>query len=123
MGYTTEFRGRFTTDKEMSPQLAKSILDFSEERHHGGNVNAHEGFPGFWCNWAPSSDRMGIEWNGAEKFYDYDAWLQLIMDRFLKPAGITLSGSVQYRGEDFHDVGVLEITSEGKAVRKPFIYG
>ena len=32
--------------------------------------------PGLWCQWIPSEDSKSIEWDGGEKFYDYD-WLTL----------------------------------------------
>lgn len=27
--------------------------------------------PGLWCQWVPSEDGKGIEWDGGEKFYAY----------------------------------------------------
>jgi hypothetical protein len=108
MGYTTEFEGRFELDRPMSEETAAALAAFADERH-GGNTEPFEGMPGFWCDWVPTADRRGIEWNGAEKFYRYTEWLGLIIARFLAPAGLVLNGSVRWRGEDFDDVGTLTV--------------
>ena len=106
MGYTTEFSGRFVTDKPLPSTLVSKLQKLAEDRH-GGPCNVYDGYPGFWCQWVPSDDGMGIEWDGGEKFYSYDKWLQLIIDRYLTPAGISLSGKVLFRGEEISDVGYL----------------
>ena len=65
--------------------------------------------PGLWCKWVPTDDGLGIEWSGAEKFYDYIVWLEYMIENFLKPWGKTLSGRVLWRGEDMSDVGTLHV--------------
>lgn len=40
-----------------------SIIDY--------NINPSSQ-PSLWCDWIPTKDRRGIEWNGSEKFYAYD---------------------------------------------------
>lgn len=82
------------------------MIEFSQTRH-GGNTEVFDGYPGFWCDWVPTDDRLGIEWNGSEKFYSYTEWLQLIVSRFLEPNGYKLNGEVMWRGEDFEDRGIL----------------
>lgn len=83
-----------------------SILDFNEEP---------QGQPGLWCKWVPSDDGATIIWSGAEKFYEYTAWLQYIIDHFLAPWGYSLSGSVTWQGESADDIGTLSVV-DGKAV-------
>jgi hypothetical protein len=73
------------------------------------------GQPGLWCQWVPSDDGSRIEWNGAEKFYDYTEWLNYITDHFLAKWGRALSGEVSYQGEDRNDRGVIVI-KDGRAV-------
>jgi hypothetical protein len=75
MGYTTEFSGRFVANKKFTKKLTNELNELAETRH-GGNCDVYPGFPGFWCQWVPSADGCGIEWDGGEKFYAYDKWLQ-----------------------------------------------
>jgi hypothetical protein len=63
--------------------------------------------PGLWCQWVPSADGEGIEWNGGEKFYYYVEWLNYIIKNFLIPWGLVLNGTVKWRGEDFDDTGKI----------------
>jgi len=63
--------------------------------------------PGLWCQWVPSEDLKGIEWNQAEKFYHYTEWLTYIIKNFLIPWGLTLNGKVLWQGESSSDSGYL----------------
>jgi len=67
------------------------------------------GQPGLWCQWVPSDDDQGIEWDGGEKFYNYTEWLKYLVKRFLAPWGYVLSGSVAWDGEDHSDRGTLVV--------------
>lgn len=64
--------------------------------------------PGLWCQWY-MPDNETVEWDGGEKFYNYVEWLEYFIDHFFKPAGYTLNGTVQWRGEDFDDIGTIII--------------
>lgn len=115
MGYTTEFEGRFVTDKPIPHPTIMTLQRLSETRH-GDNLREFRGCPSFYCQWVPSANGKGVEWDGGEKFYGYVEWLQIIIDQHLTPAGVTLSGRVLYRGEDRSDVGYLVV--EGGRVRR-----
>jgi hypothetical protein len=65
--------------------------------------------PGLWCQWVPSGDGKGIEWDGSEKFYNYTEWLEYIVQNFLGPWGYKLNGEVNWYGEDPSDVGILVV--------------
>lgn len=65
--------------------------------------------PGLWCQWVPASNDKGIEWDGGEKFYDYEEWLIYLIDNFLQPWGYILNGKVKWRGEDFSDMGTITV--------------
>jgi hypothetical protein len=65
--------------------------------------------PGLWLQWEPTEDGEHIRWNGAEKFYNYIEWLEYIIENILKPRGYTVNGQVYWRGEDFHDSGVITV--------------
>lgn len=77
-----------------------SILDYNRPP---------EGQPGLWCQWVPSPDSAGIEWDGGEKFYNYIEWLAYIIDNFLAPSGHVVNGTVRWRGEEFDDVGMITV--------------
>jgi hypothetical protein len=70
-------------------------------------IRAGECQPGLWCQWVPSEDGQAIEWDGGEKFYEYEAWLRYIVENFLKPWGYVLNGQVTWSGEESDDMGVL----------------
>jgi hypothetical protein len=74
--------------------------------------------PSLWCQWIPTEDNMGIEWDGNEKFYCYDEWLTYIIDNFLKPWGITLSGEVEFQGEDIGDTGKIIVVDNVVTIEK-----
>jgi hypothetical protein len=63
------------------------------------------GQPGLWCQWVPTEDGMGMEWNQSEKFYHYTEWLTYLIDNFLKPWGYVVNGNVSWTGEDSDDLG------------------
>lgn len=141
MGYTTDFRGRFKLNKTLDAKTATYLRKFSETRRMKRKLDAKYGVegefyvdgggcfgqdrepsitdynsppktqPGLWCQWVPSDDGEGVEWNGAEKFYEYVAWLEYLIKNFLAPKGYVLNGKVQYRGEDFEDIGTIVVKS------------
>ncbi len=50
----------------------------------------------YYCQWMPTEDGTGIEWDGVEKFRHYSEWLDYLISHFLKPWGYVLNGSVQW---------------------------
>lgn len=139
MGYTTDFAGRFELNKELDEELNSYLIKFSDTRRMKRNLPEEFGVegefyvdgegmagqaredniinynsppstqPGLWCQWIPTTDKMGIQWDGGEKFYDYVEWLAYIVDNFLEPNGYVLNGQVRWQGEDIGDVGVLAV--------------
>jgi len=74
--------------------------------------------PGLWCQWVPSEDGTQIVWDGGEKFYHYVEWIEYIIQHFLQPWGITLNGTVEWRGEDWDDTGFIVINNNEVEVRQ-----
>lgn len=139
MGYTTDFEGQFKLNKQLSTDDLNFLKKFSDSRRMARNVGPEYGIegelfvdgsddcfgpqdksvidynrppktqPGLWCNWVPTDDGMGIEWNGHEKFYDYVEWLQYLINRILAPRGYVLNGSVKWYGEDREDNGIINV--------------
>jgi hypothetical protein len=64
-----------------------------------------EGVPGLWCGWTPSEDGHALVWDGQEKFYNYVEWLDFLIQKVLVPRGYSVSGTMQWRGEDWNDTG------------------
>ena len=69
------------------------------------------GQPGLWCQWVPTQDNNGIEWDGGEKFYHYVEWLSYIIEHFLMPWGYVLNGEVEWFGEDHSDRGKIVVAN------------
>jgi hypothetical protein len=80
-----------------------------------------QGQPGLWCQWTPTDDRTGIEWDGGEKFYNYVEWINYIIGHFLRPWGHSLSGEVTWSGEDASDMGKIRIENNVVKVLSGYI--
>jgi hypothetical protein len=76
------------------------------------------GQPGLWCQWRPSNDGTRLEWDQNEKFDNYVEWLEYLMGTLLLPWGYTLNGSVDWRGEEFHDTGTIHLKVNKIAIKK-----
>jgi hypothetical protein len=145
MGYTTEFYGHVTVTPPLSAHEMTYLMKFANTRRmdrekgpyyvdgkgYAGqdeepdirNYNTPPaGQPGLWCQWVPTPDGAAIEWNGAEKFYDADEWMQYLIDHFLKPGAIgkktdgtvtfadhVVNGTIEAQGEDFSDIWQLNV--------------
>ena len=137
MGYTTTFTGGIV----INPPLNKAEIDYLNkfsytrrmERKNGpyfvdGTGNFGQGNdediinynspdpsqPGLWCQWVPTKNGKKIKWNGAEKFYKSEAWMNYLIEHFLKEGAFgkdklpffsnhTLNGVIKARGEDRDD--------------------
>lgn len=107
MGYNTDFIGSFKLNKKLDNKMSAFLFEFNEIRHNGNSK--YKGTPGDWCQWAPSSDNLAIEWNEEEKFYNYIEWIEYLVVNFLNPKGYVLNGEVEWHGEDFDDRGKISI--------------
>jgi len=139
MGYNSEFKGGFLLNKALDDVTFNFLNKLANTRRMARKVDAKYGVqgefyvdgtgdsgqgrepnvidfnvaprtqPGLWCQWVPTEDRRGIEWDGGEKFYAYIQWIEYIISKVLAPRGYVLNGNVKWRGEDFDDTGVIEI--------------
>ena len=73
--------------------------------------HAPAGQPGLWCQWVPTEDSTAILclWDECEKFYNYNEWIVYLIENFLKPWGYSLTGNVDWEGEDNADFGTIFI--------------
>ena len=98
MGLNTDFHGQFTLDRPLTAKHQTILEEFTEEEHEPSKADADGQPPNLYCQWRPTADGTGLEWDGAEKFYDYSEWLEYLIAHFLKPWGYVLSGEVRYNG-------------------------
>ena len=112
---------RFEFNKAIGAGLAKEINALYNNGGHGrltlpiGVCSA----PSCWSPWAVSTDRLhlqGVELSGDEAGnLDGDKiveWLCFILEHVLAPNGITISGTVTWRGTCDTDLGMI-VTKEG----------
>lgn len=50
-------------------------------------------------------------WDGCEKFYDYTKWLEIIIEKFMKPIKVKVTGKVRFQGEDLKDAGYIKVVN------------
>jgi hypothetical protein len=144
MGYTTDFTGHVTVDPPLNPAEVAFLRAFAETRRQtvpegpystkdygwgqlpeGASDWPPEGQPSRWCDWEPTQDAAGIEWNGVEKFDAADIWMQYLIDHFLKPGAAaqglpgfeeftfdhTVNGVINAQGEREDDVWRLVVVA------------
>lgn len=150
MGYTTDFSGQFNLNKQLSPKMQQFLKLFNETRRMKRNTDEAFGVdgeffvfgggdfgqasepniinhnqppstqPSLWCQWTPTEDGMGIEWDGGEKFYSYTEWLVYLIHKILAPNGYVLNGVVEYSGEETSDVGEIVVVDNRVFVREKY---
>ena len=133
MGYSTSFNGTVKLNKQLSQEDKTFLTKLSETRRMARNIEGYgvEGEfyvdsglndyddptvvnhnqppstqPGLWCQWTPTQDGWGIEWDEGEKFYEYVEWLQYIID-WIAPKGYIANGEIEWYGEDRDDMGKI----------------
>ena len=74
--------------------------------------------PGLWCQWVPSEDGTAIQWDEGEKFYDYMEWLEYLISKFLQPWGYILNGSVEWKGDESDDLGMILVVNNKVTVKQ-----
>lgn len=110
MGYTTKFEGIFKLDAQLTFEQYAHLRDMSDKGPPGS--------PGGYCQWVPTHDARGIEWDRGEKFYQYVEWLDWICRVLLSSWGRKLSGSVKWQGESRDDKGVITVVDNVVTVGK-----
>jgi hypothetical protein len=138
MGYSTDFYGSVTVDPPLDEAEIAYLQKFSGSRRMDrtegpyyvdggsgsrgqdkpGNVidynSPPEGQPGLWCQWVPTEDGTAIEWDGREKFYDANEWMEYLIVHFIGSNPLaraalpflkshTVNGTIEAQGEDSDD--------------------
>ena len=91
--------------------FAPMSINFGQE--YDTSVLDHNGFkgavhPSLWCQWIINDDG-DLEWDGGEKFYSYEEWLNYLIDNFFEPLGYVLNGDIEWQGEESDDLGTIHV--------------
>jgi hypothetical protein len=104
--------GFFVNEEGLCGQGKETDRHPREDRAEAGILEYNQppaGQPGLWCQWVPNEDGTAIVWDEGEKFYHYIEWLEYMIDKFLRPWGYTLNGSVNWFGESSDDRGIIRV--------------
>ena len=64
--------------------------------------------PGLWCQWE-IDEHGNLAWDGGEKFYNYEEWLNYLIDNIFAPLGYVLNGEIEWQGEEYDDFGIISV--------------
>lgn len=160
MGYTTDFWGTVSVVPPLNQAEADYLATFNETRHmvrengpyfvDGQRFSPYDAAdivdanrsdssqPGLWCQWIPTDDLAGIEWDQGEKFYASAEWMKWIIDHLLKPGAHAATsdnpqfeqftfdhvcnGAIEAQGEDSDDRWRLRVNDNAVYVDDKFHY-
>ena len=70
--------------------------------------------PGLWLQWIIEEDSETGEcflmWDEGEKFYEFEKWLEYLIENIFIPADAVLNGVISWDGEDSEDLGELRVS-------------
>ena len=158
MGYTTDLYGTLKFNRQLTVSEKNYLEKFANTRRMARNVDNMYGVegefyvggegllgqdrednvieynrppktqPGLWCQWVPTEDGFGLEWDGNEKFYYYVEWLEYLIKSVFPwiledgDEPLVLNGEIEWYGEDREDMGKIIVhnnvvtTKEAKVV-------
>ena len=102
---STYFMGEFKLDKPPTAAQVLILKDFAEDRHDGKGSKC----PGAWCQWVPNANGSAIIWDDGEKFYNYEHWIEYLIDNYLIPWGYKVNGAVTWDGDEAGDQGTIDV--------------
>ena len=158
MGYTTNLYGKLKFNRQLTVGEKNYLEKFANTRRMARNVDNMYGVegefyvdgdgmmgqghddniidynrppktqPGLWCQWVPTEDGYGLEWDGYEKFYNYVEWLEYLIKSVFPwiledgDEPLVLNGEIEWYGEHREDMGKIFVhnnvvtTKEAKVV-------
>ncbi len=118
MGYSTEFKGELKFTKEpTASQLAKLNSMFGEDCRDHPEWDESEGL--CYIDLELTKDFSAIKWNGAEKTYDLDKLVNVVIIEMRKEwPEFSLTGELLAQGEDIEDRWQLCFDHDGFAHRR-----
>lgn len=114
MGYSTEFKGElgFTSEATAS-QLAALKAMFGEDCREHPEWEAKNLY---YVDLELNDDFTGIRWNGAEKTYDLDKLVNVVLTQMRKKwPDFGLTGVMVAQGEEVEDRWALRMGADGWA--------
>lgn len=119
MGYTTEFQGVLTLTPALKMEQYAKLCALESDEFSSANElkEAKVKAPVGYCQWIPTKDGKGLEWNGGEKFYEYTEWLEYICSA-LDAWGVKANGTITWKGEDRNDIGTITVTDNKVVAEK-----
>ncbi len=138
MGYTTTFRGTLELNKQLTSEDYNFLVNLNKSRRMKLKVDKKYGVegefyvnddlsmwgksdkvidnntppstqPSLWCQWVPTEDRFGLEWDEGEKAYNMEDWIFYIINRYLAPRGYVVNGTVEAQGEEQGDIWAIKV--------------
>jgi hypothetical protein len=128
MGYSTDFEGvlkfnRELTHKEWLELKKLADYDSKDDGTYESYTETPDTIPDAYLQWEPTEDGDGIQWNGAEKFYEYIHWLRWLIKHYMKPRDLVLNGEIKWQGEEIGDVGILVCVDNKVTTKKLTLEG
>lgn len=118
MGYSTQFTGRLNLVHPATPEQREALREmFGEDCRDHPEWEA----PGlYYIDLQLTADGQGIQWDGAEKTYDLDQLVNVVLREMRKrwPA-FGLEGSMTAQGDEVSDRWSLAIGPDGMAHKLP----
>ena len=98
-----EFSGQLDFDKPLDKETYEQLVELTQTPCKSPE------YPGKWCEWAPTEDRLHLEWDGGEgEFNNWEAWLIYLVNSVLASKGYKATGRLYWRDDiDFHDFGTI----------------
>lgn len=103
----------------VAPMRSRSAVSRPRSLVDGNRPPA--GQPSLWCDWEPDSRGAFLEWNEADKFYNYVEWLEYLVEHFFRPWNRVLTGDVRWQGDDDTDVGTIIVKDNDVDVLGPIV--
>ncbi|TWT88802.1 hypothetical protein Mal64_22900 [Pseudobythopirellula maris] len=111
MGFSTIYLRPFAFDRKLENEHANELFEFNDTEHQdeNGEPGGDGKPPTYYCQWVPTEDRSGLEWDKNEKFIFGEEWLEYLIKKYLSPWGYTLNGESPWYIDDFEQAGILRV--------------
>jgi len=114
VGYNTNWDGYFVIEPKLSQEHYDHIEKFCNTRHEDKNgkmLYRNYGISTVHCDLQLHSISTAtiLRWNGSEKTYNLEKWVEYLIKNFFKPNGYKLNGEMTWQGEGPDDRGKVVV--------------